>query len=276
MGATYRVAVVAIQPLGKNERFAMRIETKGEPVKMRSFFLLCLAALASGASHAQPAGVDNFSGLYRPAGLAVQPCGRNEWMRRSFETDTFCDGVTDGFPFSAAGMERWKSFSPIDDPVLGCIENFPRNAMRGRPMKIALGDRVTEIAYWFNNEWFVRTVHMNGAPPAPDAPHTLTGYSIGRWVGDALIVETTHTQGGPMFNDHKPHSSAARFTERFWRAPDGENLLMDIALDDPEIYTKPFLVNRQEWLAAQADVLSETECEPSSIWARRMQNRAQQ
>jgi hypothetical protein len=112
---------------------------------------------------------------------------------------------------------------------------------------------------------------MNGAPPPADTPDTVTGYSTGRWNGDTLIVETTHTRGGPMYNDHKPNSTAARFTERFWRAPDGANLLMEMAIDDPEIYAKPFVLNRQEWLAAPADYkLSEDKCEPSSIWERRM------
>ena len=90
----------------------------------------------------------DFSGLYRPAGLEVQPCGRNEWMRRSFDTDTFCNGDDSAFPFTAEGRERWKSYNVIDDPVLGCVEDFPRNAMRGRPMRITLGEDVTEIAYW--------------------------------------------------------------------------------------------------------------------------------
>lgn len=231
-------------------------------------------ALAAGAAGAQtPKGVADFSGLYRPAGLEVQPCGANEWMRRSFDTDTFCNGSDAGFPFKPEGLERWKAFSPIDDPVLQCVEDFPRNAMRGRPMKVTLGEKATEIAYWFDNRWFVRTVHMNGKPPPPDTPHTVTGYSWGRWIGDSLIVETTHTRGGPMFNDHKPNSASAHFTERYWLAPDGRNLLMDITLDDPEIYTKPFLLNRQEWIAAPDMALSEDKCEPSSIWLRR---RAQQ
>ena len=66
-----------------------------------------------------------------------------------------------------------------------------------------------------------------------------------------------------------------KYTERFWRAPDGQNLLMDIAIDDPEIYGKPFLLNRQEWLAAGPDfALSEDKCEPSSIWERRMRAKA--
>lgn len=239
----------------------------------RIIFLTCIGVLAAHAAHAQPQGVDDFSGLYRPAGLEVNPCGRNEWMRRSFETDTFCDGSTDGFPFTPAGLERWKSFNPIDDPVLGCIEDFPRNAMRGRPMKVTLGERTTEIAYWFDNQWFVRTVHMDGAAAPPDTPHTVTGYSTGRWVGDVLVVETTHTRGGPMFNDHKPSSPNARFTERFWRAPDGRNLLMDIYLDDPELYSKPFVLNRQEWIWSPDAELGTEECEPSSIWERRFRNK---
>lgn len=199
-------------------------------------------------------------------------------MRRSFETDTFCNGDDSGFPFTPEGVARWKAYNVIDDPVLGCIEDFPRNAMRGRPMKITLREDLTEIAYWFNNEWFVRTVHTDGEPPPPDTSHSVTGYSTGRWSGDTLIVQTTHTRGGPMFNDHKLNSPNARFTERFWRAPDGQNLIMELALDDPEYYTKPFVLNRQEWLAAPADyALSEDKCEPSSIWERRMRaNEAQQ
>jgi hypothetical protein len=247
---------------------------------VRICLLLCLGALTVACVQDQPArvdvAIDDFSGLYRQGGLEVQPCGRNEWTRRSFETDTFCDGSNAGFPFTAAGLERWRSYSPVDDPVLGCIEDFPRNAMRGRPMRVTLGDETSEIAYWFNNEWFVRAVHMNGAPPPANTPDTVTGYSTGRWVGDALIVETTHTRGGPMYNDHKPNSTAATFTERFWRGPDGKNLLMDIYLDDPETYTKPFLLNRQEWLWSDNTELSEAKCEPSSIWARRMRNQAGQ
>ena len=105
-----------------------------------------MLALAAGcASRETAVEHPNFSGIYRPAGLEVQPCGRNEWMRRSFETDTFCNGDDSAFPFTAAGLERWKSYEVIDDPVLGCVEDFPRNAMRGRPMRITLGEEITDL-----------------------------------------------------------------------------------------------------------------------------------
>jgi hypothetical protein len=223
--------------------------------------------LAAAAGHAQPDGVADFSGLYSPAGLEVQPCGRNEWMRRSFETDTFCMGSNDGFPFSPAGLARWKAFSPIDDPVLRCRETFPRTAMRGRPMRMTYDARTIEIAYWFGGRWHPRMVHLDRSAVPTGTQISDFGYSVGHFVGDSLIVETTHFPAGPLFNDHKPVSAQARTTERYWRAPDGENLLMDIALQDSTNYTKTFLVNRQELIFAPDARLDPTECTPSSIWA---------
>jgi hypothetical protein len=50
---------------------------------------------------------------------------------------------------------------------------------------------------------------------------------------------------------------------------------MDIPPDYPEIYTQPFLLNRQEWIWSPDARLSQDKCEPSSIWARRMRDRAE-
>jgi hypothetical protein len=107
----------------------------------------CASVLAvlAGAANAQTgrASWPDLTGIYRAGGLPVQPCGRNEWMLRSFETDQFCLGSNDGFPFSEQGLENWAACSPIDDPVLRCSETFPRTPMRGRPMRMSYGDEST-------------------------------------------------------------------------------------------------------------------------------------
>jgi hypothetical protein len=108
-------------------------------------------------------------------------------------------------------------------------------------------------------------MNQTSAPPSTEISDW--GFSVGRFVGDTLVVETSHFVAGPMFNDHKPVSDEGRTTERYWRAPGGKNLLMDITLDDPVNYTRPFLLNRQEWIAAPNTELDPTECTPSSIWA---------
>jgi hypothetical protein len=189
-----------------------RRPTAEETSKVLRNLFACFSAVAMFTACNQDGGptaasVANFSGLYRPAGLEVQPCGRNEWMRRSFETDTFCNGDNSGFPFKPEGLERWKTYNVIDDPVLGCVEDFPRNAMRGRPMRITLGEDTTEIAYWFNNEWFVRTVHGGGPPPTRRTPSRLL---TGRW---ATADRRDHAHARrPMFNDH--NRTAARPVSR--------------------------------------------------------------
>lgn len=240
-------------------------------MKIPTPLLACLGCVLIAPAAAQPSGPEpsgappDFSGIYRPGGLEVQPCGANEWMRRNFDTDEFCFGSLDGWPFSEQGLANWKAYSPIEDPVLRCRETFPRTAMRGRTMRWTQGKDTIEIAYWFGGRWHPRTVYLDDAP----APTQLSdwGHSVGRWSGDSLIVETSHFVAGPMFNDHKPVSAQGRVTERFWRAPDGENLLVDIALDDPINYTKPFLMNRQELIFAPNPALDPSECTPSSIWA---------
>ena len=71
---------------------------------MQRTILLCAGLLVLGTACSQRETVvahPDLSGIYRPAGLEVQPCGRNEWMRRSFDTDTFCNGDDSAFPFTA-------------------------------------------------------------------------------------------------------------------------------------------------------------------------------
>jgi hypothetical protein len=235
------------------------------PVHVLPWLGCALVAVAS----AQPSTRDrpDLSGLYRAGGLPVQPCGANEWMRRSLETDEFCFGSLEGWPFSEQGLVNWKAFSPIDDPVLRCRETFPRTAMRGRPMRMTYGADTIEIAYWFGGRWHPRTIHLGQAAAPAGTQVSDFGYSVGRFIGDSLIVETTSFPAGPLFNDHKPVSAQARTTERYWRAPDGENLLMDIALQDPVNYTKTFLINRLELISSPDARLDPTECTPSSIWA---------
>jgi hypothetical protein len=208
-----------------------------------------------------------LAGIYRAGGLPVQPCGRNEWMLRSFETDQFCFGSNDGFPLSEQGLANWAEYSPIDDPVLRCRETFPRTPMRGRTLRISYEGGGVEIAYWFGGRWIPRQIHLDRSAAPPGTAHSDFGYSVCEFRGDTLVVRTTHLLGGPRFNDHKPSSDRSVVTERFWRAPDGQNLMMDIALDDPVNYTRPFIVNRQEMINAADIELDPSECTPSSIWA---------
>ena len=85
-----------------------------------------------------------------------------------------------------------------------------------------------------------REIWMDGRPHPPEyAAHTWQGFSTGQWVGDALVVTTTHLKAGWVRRNGIPYSDRARFTERWARRG---NILTHFAiLEDPVYLTEPFV-----------------------------------
>jgi len=72
---------------------------------------------------------------------------------------------------------------------------------------------------------------------------TWFGYSIGRWEGDTFVAETIGFNDKSWLDDGgHPHSDAMHVTERFRRRDFG-HMDIEITIDDPKAYTKPFTVN---------------------------------
>jgi len=72
---------------------------------------------------------------------------------------------------------------------------------------------------------------------------TWFGYSIGRWEGDTFVAETIGFNDKSWLDDGgHPHSDAMHVIERFRRRDFG-HMDVDITIDDPKAYTKPFTVN---------------------------------
>jgi len=82
----------------------------------------------------------------------------------------------------------------------------------------------------------------------------------GKWDGDTLVVETRGFDGKTWLDQTgKPTSEALHVTERFRRADFG-HLDVQITIDDPKVYTKPWTVKQQARLMPNADVI-ENACE---------------
>jgi hypothetical protein len=88
----------------------------------------------------------------------------------------------------------------------------------------------------------LRLIHLNGAP-RPASMRTVEGYSVGRWEGDSLVVQTTHlrtddpartVRGRPILL-----SGSSRITERFTRVSDTE-LFYRFTVEDAGLYTRPW------------------------------------
>ena len=105
---------------------------------------------------------------------------------------------------------------------------------------------------------------MLGAKGGPDT--TWYGYSVGHWDGDhTLVVDTTGVDDRSWVDRRGyPHSVDMHVEERYTRL-DHDILELTVTIDDPKIYTKPFVVatNRFRWIPNQED--EEQLCVPSEM-----------
>jgi hypothetical protein len=108
-----------------------------------------------------------------------------------------------------------------------------------------------------------RQVFTDGRPLPKDAQPAWMGYSIGRWEGDTFIVETIG-QNGKTWLDMRglPGTDALKGTERY-RRPTIGNMLIDVTIDDPKAYTKPWTV-QLSWTLQPDWELIESICEENN------------
>ena len=126
---------------------------------------------------------------------------------------------------------------PTNDPELTCDPlGYPRIIGRGtRPFEVFQLPTVTLFHYVWHETW--HKIWMDGRllPKAPIDPAWI-GYSVGKWVGDTLVVDTNGvdervwTQGPAMGN-----TIDAKFQSR-WRRIDHNTLQWNLTQDDPAVY----------------------------------------
>jgi glyoxylase-like metal-dependent hydrolase (beta-lactamase superfamily II) len=85
-----------------------------------------------------------------------------------------------------------------------------------------------------------RTIWMDSRPHPPEgALHTWMGFSTGEWVGDTLVVTTTHLKSGWIRRNGVPRSDLGRLTEYWIRH--GNYLTVVSVVEDPVYLTVPFI-----------------------------------
>ncbi|PYS45282.1 MAG: hypothetical protein DMG13_32485 [Acidobacteria bacterium] len=112
---------------------------------------------------------------------------------------------------------------------------------------------VIVILYESANTW--RQIFLDGRELGNDFPPTFLGYSIGKWDGDTLVVDTRGFNGKTWLDQTgKPTSDVLHVTERFRRTDFG-HMEIQITIEDPKVYTKPWTVKEQVRLMPNTDVI---------------------
>jgi hypothetical protein len=107
----------------------------------------------------------------------------------------------------------------------------------------------------FERDTTYRQIFTDARPLPVDPQPGFNGYSTGKWEGDTLVVESIGFKDG-LWLDTKgsPLTAAAKVTERF-RRPSFGKLEIDITIDDPKAYTKPWSIQVHQALALDTDLI---------------------
>jgi hypothetical protein len=128
-----------------------------------------------------------------------------------------------------------------ENPTANCLPaGVPRINAVPPPWRIVQADGLIAILYESGYLW--RHIYMDGREPIRDPNPSWMGYSVGRWEGDTLVVETSGFNGKAWLDQvGNPTTEALRVTERFRRRDYG-HMDLQITIDDPKAYTRPWTV----------------------------------
>jgi hypothetical protein len=165
-----------------------------------------------------------------------------------------------------------------DNPDANCLPmgflQFHQQPQPRRIMNVS-NPKMLVIEYEANNG--LRHIYMDGRklPPQGDPQPWWYGYSVGHWDGDTLIVETNNLRGaedsandGWLDVNGSPYSEQAKFTEKV-RRPAYDHLQIDLTLEDPKAYTKPWTVRIDQRLIVDQDLI-EFECNENQQFRRKI------
>ena len=166
--------------------------------------------------------------------------------------------MKDGLPLQpwAAELQRRRDAEQSkDNPDALCL---PMGLLQfhnhGMPRRMVQARDLLQITYEANHG--LRTIFTDGRSlPGADAQPWWYGYSVGRWDGDTLVVETSgFRDDGWLDIIGNPMTARARVTERY-RRPTFGTLEIDVTVDDPGAYTRPWTVRVNQRLLVDSEII---------------------
>jgi hypothetical protein len=142
---------------------------------------------------------------------------------------------------SAAALQGAKAVAGKEDTsVLRCEPSGPPQVLiLPNPWEIV--QIPGRVLMFFEEQHIWREIWTDGRALPKDPDPSWLGYSVGHWEGDTLVVETVG------FNDKEwvdlygnPRTSTTHLTERYRRL-NHETLEQQIIIEDPRVYTKPWV-----------------------------------
>ena len=165
-------------------------------------------------------------------------------------------------PWAAEIRKQRLALNARDNPDAMCMPmGFLQFHQQPQPRMIIQNAKMILIEYEAN--YGIRHIYLDGRklPPQGEPQPWWYGYSVGRWEGDTLVVETNNLRGaedslydGWLDVNGSPYSQQAKFTERI-RRPAYGHLQIDTTVEDPKSYTKPFTVRVDQRIVPEIELI---------------------
>ncbi|HUI76426.1 MAG TPA: hypothetical protein VLY24_00885 [Bryobacteraceae bacterium] len=157
-------------------------------------------------------------------------------------------------PWAAALLKERQDNLSKDHPGVRCLPSgIPEKDAVPAPVKIVQTPDLIVLLY--ESRTIFRQIFTDGRALPKDPQPAWQGYSIGRWDGDTLVVDTRGFQeNGWLDLAGHPASEQLHVTERFTRKNFG-SLAAAITIDDPKTYTKPWSVRENFHLLAAGELI---------------------
>jgi hypothetical protein len=167
-------------------------------------------------------------------------------------------GFKEGLPLTSWATQlraQRKGDNNKDNPDALCLPlGLTQLHMHPQPRKIVQTPREIVILYEANGN--TRQILTDGRrPPNNDATPWWYGYSAGHWDGDTLVVETTGFRDDVWLDvEGSPLTNSGKMTER-WRRVKFGLMQIDITIEDPKAYAKPFTVRVNHQLMPDTELM---------------------
>lgn len=187
-------------------------------------------------------GHPDLTGLWRPARVTGDLSDRSKfqaWVRDR--------------------AEEHESRFFVDNPRLACLPSGPDNLVTGGNSYglRRIVQHPTMIAMLYNDGTY-RQIFMDGRELEPDPLPIWMGYSVGRWDGDTLLVESNGYNDKTWLTRGVSHTENLRITERYHRSDFG-HIQLDVTYEDPGAFESPLHAAIEMQFSADEEML-ETVC----------------
>jgi hypothetical protein len=153
------------------------------------------------------------------------------------------------------------AFDPLSDPVIRCVSpGFPRTGLVIYPFEIVQTEDL--VVFLYEVFGMVRRIRIEGGSPPDYLPPARTGYSVGHWEQDELVVDTTHVESGLLSGGGILQYGDVSVLERYSLSDDGQILEAEVTITAPETFVAPW-TRHFTWELDPDGMIFDAPCDPA-------------